>query len=120
MHDSLREGSRDLFRRLQQRQHELWVYTSSYRSRWYVRALLRAYGARLGGVVNGHEHDALVQREGLAERWGKHPLRFGIELLVENSPTVAQQVRAQGGAVLLVDPDDARWTESVLRASSGR
>jgi hypothetical protein len=49
---------------LLRRHCDIWLYTTSYRSPRYLRGWFRGLGIRLGGVVNQHLHERMVDRQG--------------------------------------------------------
>src|SRR5688500_3617191 len=49
--EPLRRGARRLLRELDDRGHEVWVYTTSHRGAQAVRRWLRAHGVRVARVV---------------------------------------------------------------------
>ena len=52
--ERLRKGTVDLIHELQRQGFEVWVYTSSFRTETYIRALFRNYGIRFDQIVNGY------------------------------------------------------------------
>ena len=115
--EPLRQGTAGLLRELSGRGHELWVYTTSYRSPWYLRLWFRSLGVRLSGVVNADRHRRVVSRV-LANPPSKYPPAFGIHLHVDDSEGVAIEGRVHQFRVLVVTPDDPNWVEAV-RAATG-
>lgn len=55
--ERLRAGIVALHQHLRGRNCEIWVYTTSYRSRWLIRRLFWQYGLRLDGILNQARHD---------------------------------------------------------------
>ena len=60
--ERLRKGTVHLIHELQRQGFEVWVYTSSFRSEQYIRALFRSYGIRFDQIVNSPRHLKEVQR----------------------------------------------------------
>ena len=64
--DRLRKGTPELIRTLQREGHEVWIYTSSYRTETYLKALFRAYGVRFDengypvAITDGSGHQTEV------------------------------------------------------------
>lgn len=91
---------------------EVWVYTTSYRSAWYIRRLFWLHGIPLGGVVNQQRHNRKVQ-----VRCTKHPPTFGINLLVDDSEGVGLEGERYGFRVVVVSPEDLDWMGKVRAAA---
>jgi hypothetical protein len=114
--ERLRHGTRDLMRELIRRRHQVWIYTTSYRSPRYLRGWFRSLGIRISGVVNQHGHDHVVGRRGPS----KYPPAFGIDLHIDDSEGVAEEGRRHGFHVVVVAPEDVDWTVRVLEALEAR
>ena len=106
--EQLRQGIKEITDHCRQQGWEVWVYTTSYRSAWYIRKLFWLHGIRLHGVVNQQRHDREVQA-----RCTKHPPTFGIDLLLDDSEGVRLEGERHGFRVLVVAPEDAQWVEKV-------
>lgn len=107
--EQLREGTKALTDACRQRGWQVWVYTTSYRSTWHIRWLFWLHGIRLDGVVNQQRHDDQAQ-----VRCTKHPPSFGIDLLIDDSEGVRIEGQRHGFQVLVIVPNDAKWTEKVI------
>lgn len=110
LHEPLRFGARDLLRELAA-EHELWVYTTSYRDPWGVWWWLRCYGVSVRYVVNQHRHERVLGRRGPS----KVPARFGIRLHVDDSWGVWAENRWDRN-VCVVAPGDPDWADAVRAA----
>lgn len=112
--EPLREGAVALMRELQADGHDLWIYTSSLRSKPYLHLWLLCAGVRLGGIVNGPAHaDAL---RGRPVSPSKFPPAFGIDLLVDDSAGVEVEGGKHGFRVVVIDPEDVHWASKVKAA----
>ncbi len=100
--ERLRASAPELLRELSHAGHELWVYTTSFRSPLGVRALFLSHGVWLGGVVNQRDHDERMRS--LGERWVKYPPAFNIDLLFDDSIAVVEGAQRGGFAVCHVQP----------------
>jgi FMN phosphatase YigB (HAD superfamily) len=119
--EPMRRGARTLLRELIAREHEVWIYTTSYRAPGYLRRWFRSFGVRLAGVVNQNIHDRVVKRtDALGYSPSKYPPAFGIDLHVDDSDGVALEGRRLGFSVVVVAPDDPEWTRRVLEAIQSR
>ncbi len=123
-HEEIRRGSIALMKRLVSEGWEIWVYTTSFRSPLSVRALFGLYGVRIAGVINQYRHHRTVSKCGKSfQNCSKFPAAFGIDLLVDESEGVWLESRRFGFEMVLVRPDDDRWSEAVIakaRRSKGR
>ena len=61
--ERLRKGTVDLIHTLQNEGFEVWVYTSSFRSERYLRALFSRYRIHFDEIVNAQRHLREVQRD---------------------------------------------------------
>jgi hypothetical protein len=108
--EPLRLGAAALLTELA-REHELWVYTTSYRHPLAVSWWLRGYGVRVRRVVNRNRHKRRFGRRGRS----KNPAAFGIDLHVDDSWGVWLENRAERN-VCVVLADDPDWVRKVRDA----
>ena len=114
----LRRGTRPLMRGLLADGHQLWIYTTSYRSARYLRGWFRSFGVPIYGV-DQHRHERVVGRQGPS----KYPPAFAIDLHIDDSEGVADEGRQHRFDVVVVAPDDPDWVARVLEvvaSKSGR
>ncbi|MET4106532.1 hypothetical protein [Hymenobacter sp. UYP22] len=109
--EGLRQGIVQAVNFCRAQKWEVWVYTTSYRSAWYIRQLFWLHGIQLDGVVNQQRHDRAVQT-----RCTKHPPTFDIDLLVDDSDGVRLEGERHGFRVLVVQPEDEKWVAAVQAA----
>ncbi|MBC8085005.1 MAG: hypothetical protein H7Z21_17550 [Hymenobacter sp.] len=107
--EPLRQGVVELAVYCRRRNWDVWVYTTSYRSKWYIRKLFWLHGIRLAGVVNQQRHNRDV-----TVRCTKHPPSFGITLLLDDSEGVRLEGKQHGFQVEVVQPQDTDWVARVL------
>ena len=112
--DRLRKGTPELIRTLQERGYEVWVYTSSYRTETYLRALFRAYGIRFDEIVNAQRHMAEVQQNHTERLPQKLPNFYHIALHIDDEKVVQENARHYGYRVMRVYEPDENWVEKVL------
>lgn len=111
--EGLRRGIVELCRYCRAQNWEVWVYTTSYRSAWYIRRLFWLHGIGLDGIVNQARH-----RQEVRASCSKHPPTFGIELLVDDAAGVAVEAERFGFRTVIIRPDDEQWAEQVRTAVS--
>ena len=112
--DRLRKGTPELIRKLQKEGHEVWIYTSSYRTERYLKALFRAYGVHFDGIVNGQRHEREVQRGRKDQLPQKLPNFYHISLHIDDEKAVEKNGRLFGFRTLRVYEPDEQWAEKVL------
>jgi FMN phosphatase YigB (HAD superfamily) len=106
--ESLRLGVRELFAFCRSQGWEVWIYTTSYRSPFYIHKMLWVYGLRVDGIVNQARHDQQVHL-----RSTKHPPTFGIRVLIDDSRGVQLEGERFGFPVIQLDPQDTGWVATV-------
>jgi hypothetical protein len=106
--EPLRLGVHELFVFCRRQGWEVWIYTTSYRSPFYIRQLLWVYGLRPDGIVNQTRHTQHVRVAST-----KHPPTFGIDILIDDSRGVALEGQRFGFAVIQIDPEDADWVTTI-------
>ena len=115
--EPLREGAIQLMRGLHADGHDLWIYTSSLRSKSYIHLWFLLFGIRLGGAINGDTHSRALRDR--AVKPSKFPPAFGIDLLIDDSAGVETEGKMHGFTVLVVDPGDVDWACRVRAATRG-
>ena len=119
--EGLRPGTKELLRRLLNERHELWIYTTSYRSPMYLKCWFGLMGIKISGIVNQGIHRRIVPHLPLAgHSASKYPPAFDIDVLVDDSLGVAEEGRRYGFAVIRIDPEDPEWTLKVLKSIEDR
>jgi len=98
----LRLGTTRLLRTLTNQGHDLWIYTTSLRSRFLIRQLFNIPGVRIGGVINGDDHAT----QGTI-RCSKYPPVFGMDVLVDDLPGVVVEGKRHGFHVIQVGPGES-------------
>ena len=116
INEPLRLGTRALIKELKASGHEIWIYTTSYRSPCSVRLWLRCYGIQVAGVINQNIHRAHLDRYPGDSFPSKNPRAFGIDLHVDDSEGVKLEGKKYGFKVVVISPEDCNWTVAVLEA----
>ena len=112
--ERLRKGTVQLIHDLQARGFEVWIYTSSYRTVTYIRALFRHYGVKFDEIVNGYRHDAEVQGNRPKRLPTKLPSHYRIALHIDDEDAVIRNGREYGFKVIRVFEPDPLWAEKIL------
>ena len=109
--DSLRTGAKELLIEISN-SHELWIYTTSYRSPESVKMWFNAFGINIFGFINADIHDKHVEGT-LYEKFTKAPKLFGIDCLIDDSKGVELECEEQGIKCIIVGPSDNNWADRI-------
>ena len=112
--ERLRLGTPALINKLQALDYEVWVYTSSYRSEFYIRSLFRCYGVRFDGIVNAIRHNKEVQGNSKRILPQKVPSKYHISLHVDDESVICTSARENGFEAFQLDAPDDAWEEKVI------
>ena len=112
--DRLRKGTPELIHTLQDRGYEVWIYTSSYRTERYLKALFQAYGIRFDGIVTASRHNKEVQRDRKEPLPQKLPNFYRISLHIDDEKVVKDNAFQHGYRSMQVYEPDEHWVEKVL------
>ena len=113
-HEPLRLGAVDLVRELAGRDHEIWIYTTSYRHPREVKRWLSFYGIEVSSVINAEIHGQIGGAD--ARQFTKLPAHFGIALHIDDEQR--DWGERFGFRWLMVAPADEKWAAKVLAAVS--
>ncbi len=112
--DRLRKGTVQLIHELRSRKFEVWVYTSSFRTVTYIRALFRNYHVTLDEIINAQRHEVEVQVKHKQRLPDKMPGYYRIGLHVDDENHVMEQSHLYGFRALQIAGPDPDWAEKVL------
>ncbi len=115
-----RSGTRKLFHEIRRLHGEVWIYTSSTRSALYVRMWLFLHGIKISGVVNADVHNRALSGMRFSRMPSKYPPAFGIDLHVDDAPGVAMEGKDHGFEVVVIEPANPDWVNTVLAAVTAR
>ena len=111
----LREGTTQLLKRLQE-DHELCIYTTSFRNAFILKLSFRLRGIRIANVINQSEHLKVMKSLSLKNPPTKFPSQFGIDLHVDDLEGVRLEGEKYGFKVLQLEANDSDWERKVLEA----
>ena len=97
----------------QRRIYNWWVYTTSFRSERYIRALFRCYGIKWDAVVNGERHAREVQADKKYAMPSKYPGKYRIDLHIDDDISVKQNGIVYGFKVFIIGGQDEQWTDKI-------
>ncbi len=112
--ERLRKGTVWLINELHRRGFEVWVYTSSFRTEVYIRALFRQYNIRFDQIVNGYRHKAEVQGKRDQTLPQKMPSHYRISLHIDDEDVIMQNARTYGYRAFKIYEPDPDWAQKVI------
>jgi len=108
--EKLRKGTKDLFRYLEKEGHEIWIYTTSYRSIFSLRKTFQLQGLRPKRYINETINRKTLDAQNC--KASKNPKLFGIDLHIDDSEGVGIEGKRYGFEVLVIRPDNVDWVEA--------
>ena len=109
--EKLRVGAVELISNLA-KSNDIYIYTTSLRSRTYITIWFFCLGIRLKRVINSSVHRSVVANTKYS-KFSKAPKLFGIDMLVDDSPGVKIECIEQGVRCLIIDKYDDHWVSTV-------
>jgi len=106
--ERLRKGTVELFKWLRQQNHEIWIYTNSYRGRNALDSWFQECGIPVDGVIDQIVHDQKRHEQDQTCKLEKNPKWFGIDLHFDDLDELSKQER-----IYKIDPLDSSWVDSV-------
>ncbi len=116
--ERLRKGTVDLIHRLQADGFEVWVYTSSFRSRAYIASLFRNYGVHFDDIVTGDRHQREVQSKTTEPLPQKMPSFYHISLHVDDEEAVIENGKKYGFRVYKLYEPDPMWADKIINEAN--
>ncbi|WP_211323866.1 hypothetical protein [Chitinophaga dinghuensis] len=97
---------------LRQNDYNVCVYTTSYRSPFYVRKLFFSYGITIDRVINKRIHDKVLGARG--GQISKYPPAFDIDIHVDDAPGVGIEGERHHFNTIIIAENDPDWEATIL------
>lgn len=110
--EPIRKGTIRLFKELESRGHEVWIYTTSFRTKFNLKRTFWAYGLSPSKIINETINLKLLKKHG--SKASKNPKLFGIDLHIDDTEGVGIEGERYGFRTIIISPDDLDWVEQVL------
>lgn len=110
--ERIRKGTVKLFTELERRGHEVWIYTTSFRSPINLKKTFISYGLNPKTIING-----AISKKRLKEvncKSSKNPKLFGIDIHIDDSEGVEIEGQRDGFKTIIIKTTDEYWTSKVL------
>ena len=115
--EKLRKGTVHLFENLEKQGHEIWIYTTSYRSKWKLKLTFAKYGLYPKGFINQQVNERVLREHNCYS--SKNPRLFNIDLHIDDLPGVKLEAHKYHFKAFIVSPDNECWTQDVLNEVGG-
>ena len=112
--ERIRKGTIELYRELRARGHNIYIYTTSFRSALKVKLTFLSYGIPVDRVINQRGHDNALKEN--KTRSSKFPPAFGIDVHVDDSPGLRIEGEKFNFKTIVIEEKDSTWTDKILNA----
>ncbi|MEN2399442.1 hypothetical protein GKZ90_0006620 [Flavobacterium sp. MC2016-06] len=108
----LRKGTIDLFKELKKQKHQIYIYTTSFRSESRIKWMFYSYGISVDFVINQQKHQKRIRKTNF--NCSKFPPMFHIDIHVDDSIGVEMEGRKYGFKTIIISDKDENWTQTVF------
>jgi len=115
-HESLRLGTKDLLHKINQRGHKIIIYTTSYRSKIYIKFLFRIYGIKIEQIIN--QIDNLDKQAKQSTQFSKNPKLFNIDLHIDDLQGVKMESNLNRSEVLIIEDSNSLNVKKLIEKIS--
>lgn len=111
--EPIRKGTVHLFKELERRGHNIWIYTTSYRSKFKLKTIFRTYGFKPLRIINETINQEILKKHRCAA--SKNPKLYGIDIHVDDSKGVGLEGDKFGFETIIISTEDKNWTKTILK-----
>lgn len=111
--EPIRKGTKTLIKTLQSQDNEVHIYTTSLRSKPYIRRMFRYYGIKIGKIITQKENEYTLQSLKISA--SKYPKAFGFDLHIDDAQGVQSEAEQYDFKVIIISPNDTFWIEKILK-----
>jgi hypothetical protein len=112
--EHLRDGAIELLKMLN-KNHELFIYTTSYRSPILVKLAFRLKGIKIKTVINESIHRRILKEYNFEILPSKYPPHFNIDIHIDDSLEVIEEGKKYGFEVIQISPSEKNWSNRILK-----
>lgn len=110
--ERIRLGTVKLFKQLRTQNHQIYVYTTSYRSKIKIKLMLLCYGIPVDFVINQYLHERRVIKRG--KNVSKFPPEFDIDIHIDDSLGVEMEGKKFGFKTIIISANNENWVNEIL------
>jgi hypothetical protein len=114
--EKIRLGTYTIIKELQNKEHKVHIYTTSFRSKIRIRLTLLLYGIKISRIVNQNENYKILKKKNINA--SKYPSAFGFDLHIDDSKGVEIESKNFNFDVIIVEPSDEYWIDKIRKEIS--
>lgn len=114
--EKIRLGTYTIIKELQNKEHKVHIYTTSFRSKIRIRLTLLFYGIKISRIVNQSENYKILKKKNINS--SKYPSAFGFDLHIDDSKGVEIESKNFNFDVIIVEPSDEYWIDKIRKEIS--
>lgn len=107
--ERIRLGTIKLFKELRTQDHQIYVYTTSYRSKVKIKLMFLYYGIPVDFVINQYLHEKRVRKN-----ISKFPPEFDIDIHIDDSFGVEMEGKKFGFKTIIISANNENWVNEIL------
>ncbi len=111
--ERIRLGTVTLFKKLRSENHQIYIYTTSYRSKIKIKLMFLSYGIPVSFVINQQLHNKRVKKKG--KNISKFPPEFNIDVHIDDSFGVEMEGQRFGFKTIIVSTNNINWVNFILK-----
>ena len=109
--EKIRKGTIELFRTLKDENHNIGIYTTSFRSFIKIKLTFLLYGCAVDFIINQQKHTQAMRKN--QKQASKYPPIFGIDIHVDDSLGVAMEGNEYNFQTIIVGENQENWTDYI-------
>lgn len=110
--EKIRKGTKDLVLKLQENNHKVHIYTTSFRPKTKIRRTLKYYGISVNQIVNQLENQKVLKSKNIYS--SKFPPAFNFDVHIDDLSGVRIEGEKHNFKTIIVDPNDLNWSDTII------
>lgn len=111
--EKIRKGTKELFKFLQKREHEVGIYTTSFRSKFKIWFQFLSYRIKPSFIINEKLNRIELKKRNISS--SKYPPVFAIYIHVDDSKGIGIEGDRLGFKTIVVDNNAENWVEEIKK-----
>ena len=108
--EKIRSGTIELIKELQQQGHNIYIYTTSYRSTYKIWWTFFSHGIKIDKIINQHIHNKVLGKN--SKGYSKYPPAFNIDVHVDDSAGVKIEGERHNFRTIIVTENNS-WKDVI-------